>query len=274
MIHSDFIHANGLRLHYLRQPASDASKPTLLLLHGLSDAAICWTPVIEALVGDYDIVAPDARGHGMSDTPATGYSPADHASDAEAFIRALGLNKPIVMGHSMGGMETTVVAANYPDLVRAAILEDPAWFDPSQQPTPELRRQRRMEWEQGLLADKALTPDAMIAKRRITDPLWSDAEFRPWSLAKQQVRPNVLEYIDYEPMDWRACVQAFQCPSLLLTGDVSRGVIISPQQAQEAQSLNSRLQVAYVPNTGHSIRRDNFMGYMAAVRTFLQSVAG
>jgi pimeloyl-ACP methyl ester carboxylesterase len=269
-LESNFIQANGLRLHYLRKPAPN--KPTLLLLHGLTDAGICWTPIIEELSGDYEIVAPDARGHGMSDTPETGYSAEDHAADAAAFIQALELNKPIVMGHSMGGMQATVLAAKHPALVRAALFEDPAWFDASQQPSLEMRQQRRAEWLADMMATKALAPDAMVAKRRAADPLWSDAEFRAWCVAKQQVHPVVLEYIEHPPTDWRACVTALQCPSLLITGDVSRGVIISPEQAAAAQALNSNLHIAHVPGAGHSIRRDNFMGYVQAVRDFLSQV--
>jgi pimeloyl-ACP methyl ester carboxylesterase len=163
MITSHFIQANGLRIHYIRHAAN---KPQLLLLHGLTDAAICWTPVIEALAGEYGIVAPDARGHGESGAPERGYSPADHAGDVAAFIRALDLNKPVVMGHSMGGMVATVVAAQHPELIRAAIFEDPAWFDESQQPTAEVRKLRADEWRQGLIADQALAPAEMIAQRR------------------------------------------------------------------------------------------------------------
>lgn len=271
MITSHFVQTNNLRIHYIRQMA-DADKPQLLLLHGLTDAGICWTPVIEALAGEHDIIAPDARGHGQTDAPERGYSAADHASDVVAFIRALNLNRPIVMGHSMGGMVATAVAGQHPELIRAAIFEDPAWFDESQQPTAELRKQRADEWRQGLEADKALPPDAMIAKRRAADPGWSDAEFQPWSVAKQQAHLQVLEYIEHAPMDWRALVQAVQKPALLITGDVARGVIISPEQAAEAQSLNAKLSVAHIPGAGHSIRRDNFESYMAAVHTFLRSV--
>jgi pimeloyl-ACP methyl ester carboxylesterase len=267
---SHFIQANGLRIHYLH--AAAPGKPQLLLLHGLTDAAVCWTPVIEALAGDYDIFAPDARGHGQTDAPERGYSALDHAGDAVAFIHALGLDQPIILGHSMGGMVATVVAGQHPALIRAAIFEDPAWFDLAQMPSPEMRSQRADEWRADLVANQALPPADMIAKRRAADPGWADAEFGPWSVAKQQARLNVLEYIEHAPSDWRALVRAMQTPALLITGDVARGVIISPQQAAEAQSLNPLLAVVNIPNTGHSIRRDAFAGYMDAVRAFLHRV--
>lgn len=269
MLSDHFIQANGLRLHYYRRTAD---KPTLLLLHGITDNGLCWAPVIEALGDDFDIVAPDARGHGLSDAPEHGYAAADHAADVAALIRALELNRPIVMGHSMGGMVATLVAAWHPNLVRAAIFEDPAWFDATQQP-PESRKQRAAEWRADLLANHQLTHDALIAKGHANNPTWSEAELQPWSVAKRQVRPQVLEYIEHEAPDWRAAVRALRMPALLITGDVSRGVIISPEQAREAQALNALLSIAHVPNAGHSIRRDNFAGYMAAVRNFLAGLA-
>lgn len=270
MITSHFIQANGLRIHYIHDAAP--GKPQLVLLHGITDAGICWTPVIEALSGEYDIIAPDARGHGQTDAPDRGYSAADHAGDVVAFIQALGLRQPVVMGHSMGGMVATVVAGQHPELIRAAIFEDPAWFDLAQMPSPETRKQRAEEWRAGLIADKSLAPEAMIAKRRAEDPGWADAEFGPWSVAKQQARLNVLEYIEHAPADWRGLVRAMQKPALLITGDVARGVIISPQQAHEAQALNPLLSVSNIPGAGHSIRRDRFAAYMAAVRAFLGRV--
>jgi pimeloyl-ACP methyl ester carboxylesterase len=269
MLTSDFVRANGLHLHYYRRRAG---RPSLLLLHGLTDNGLCWLPVIEALADDYDIVAPDARGHGLSDAPEHGYAAADHAADVVALIRAHGLQQPVVIGHSMGGMVATLVAADHADLVRAAIFEDPAWLDAGQQP-PELRRQRAAEWRADLLANQQLTTDMLIAKGRANNPTWSDAELQPWSVAKHQARPQVLEYIEHEPADWRALVRALRHPALLITGDTSRGVIISPELAQEAQALNPLLRVAHIPNAGHSIRRDNFDAYIAAVRAFLREVA-
>jgi len=271
MITSKFIHANGLRRHYLRQHA-DKPIATLLLLHGLTDAGIYWTPVIEALGNDYDIVAPDARGHGLSDVPETGYSAQDHADDVAAFVLALGLHKLIVLGHSMGGIVATAFAAQHPHLVQAALFEDPAWLAAELMPTAEIRKQVADQWRQDLRINHALSQDERIAKCRAEHPRWSDEETRLWAITKQQTREQVMEFLEHPPLDWRALVKAIQCPALLITGDASPGVIISPELAQEAQSLNPHLQVAQVRNSSHGIHRDNFKGYMTAVNEFLGSV--
>lgn len=115
----------GVRIHAHHLP--NKGKPALVALHGLTDDGLCWLRLARALRDDFDIVMPDARGHGLSDTPAHGYTAKDHAGDAAAVIRAMGLGPCIVIGHSMGGAEAAQLAADYPELVRALILEDPAW---------------------------------------------------------------------------------------------------------------------------------------------------
>ena len=120
---------NGLTLHYTR---TGGAKPPVVLAHGFSDDGLCWTPVAEALAADYDVVMVDARGHGRSAAPEQGYGSADHATDLAGVIRALGLKRPAVLGHSMGAASTLVLAGMYPDLPRAILLEDPPpWWTPA-----------------------------------------------------------------------------------------------------------------------------------------------
>ena len=107
-------------------------KPPVVLAHGFSDDGLCWTPVAEALEADYDVVMVDARGHGRSDAPEQGYGSAEHANDLAGVIAALGLQRPAVLGHSMGAVSTLALAGLYPDLPRAILLEDPPpWWMPA-----------------------------------------------------------------------------------------------------------------------------------------------
>jgi pimeloyl-ACP methyl ester carboxylesterase len=86
------------------------------------------------LARSYGVIMTDARGHGHSGTSAAEVSIALLAEDAVAVIRALELQKPFLVGHSMGAVMAATVAANYPDVVRAIVLEDPPLLDkpPSQ----------------------------------------------------------------------------------------------------------------------------------------------
>src|SRR5205823_1964466 len=120
------VQANGITIHYYRT-GSD-KKPSILLLHGITDSGLCWPRVAHDLEGGYDVIMTDARGHGHSGA-STDFSIALLADDAAAVIRALGLEKPYVWGHSMGAITAATLAAAYPDLVRAIVLEDPPLRD-------------------------------------------------------------------------------------------------------------------------------------------------
>ena len=118
---SDHVTANGIKMHYTR---TGGDGPPVVLCHGSTDNGLCWTPVARALEADYDVVMPDARGHGLTDAPESGYDVATRAADLAAFVAALGLERPVVGGHSMGASTTLCFAAGHPDMLRAAVLED------------------------------------------------------------------------------------------------------------------------------------------------------
>ena len=67
----------GVSIHYLR---TGGSGPPLIFLHGLTGNGACWTPVARFLQGDFDVLMPDARGHGQSSAPLQGYRYEDHAA--------------------------------------------------------------------------------------------------------------------------------------------------------------------------------------------------
>jgi pimeloyl-ACP methyl ester carboxylesterase len=165
------IKANGLEIAYHRTD-ENSGKPALLLLHGYTDNGLCWTPVARFLEAEYDVIMPDARGHGHTRGPVANMAVELLASDAAAFIEALGLDRPTLLGHSMGGMQALALAANYPDRVRAAVLEDPPFMDADNfMPTPEEQSQLEQDArEAALFRQRPL--DERIAQCRIENPGW------------------------------------------------------------------------------------------------------
>ena len=252
---------DGLEFHYTR--TGDGSKPSLVLLHGFSDKGLCWLPVARDLEADYDVVMPDAKGHGLSARIQPGQQ-LDHATDMAGLITALGLEKPVVGGHSMGGLTATEMGARYPNLISGLILEDPAWIDPSPDDVP-LRQNPFFEWLTNL--DK-LSLAEVIAFGKTANPLWSDDEFPAWAASKQQLDKTIFEVVNIRK-PWREFVSAFTVPALLVTADVTMNAIVSAATAQEAASLSPNLQIAHVPNAGHNIRRENYAAFMQAVWAFL-----
>src|SRR5512140_2115695 len=122
--------ANGIHIHYLR---TGGSKPPVVLLHGLAGSGACWSPLARALEAEFDVVMPDARGHGNSSTPLNGYRYEDHARDVVGLINGLGLTAPVLLGHSMGGMTAAVVASQIAAPMRGVMLADPTFLSPQRQ---------------------------------------------------------------------------------------------------------------------------------------------
>src|SRR5579885_2756851 len=120
------------RFHYLTWGAEQTNRPGMLLLQGITSSALSWVRVGPALADRYRVYALDMRGHGDSIKPPRGsYSLRHTADDAAAFIEALNLASPVLMGHSWGGATAIVLASGsgshspIPSLSRL-LLEDPA----------------------------------------------------------------------------------------------------------------------------------------------------
>jgi pimeloyl-ACP methyl ester carboxylesterase len=257
------IKANGIRLHYTR---TGGAKPPVVLAHGFSDDGLCWTPVAAALEPDYDVIMVDARGHGRSDAPETGYG-AEQAADLAEAIRALGLDKPAVLGHSMGAATALALAGLYPDLPRAILLEDPpAWWVATSTPADaEWQAQQRAR----LTNLKRKTREELIAAQHAEAPGWSEAELGPWANAKLRLNLNILNHSADAAVDWPATLGRIACPALLITAEPARGAILDEGDVAALRALVPQIQVAHIADAGHSIRRDQFGRYMEVVRAFL-----
>lgn len=260
------LRANGINLHYYR---TGGHKPPLVFAHGLTDNGLCWAPLVCALEADYDCIMMDARGHGWSTAPERGYTNAEHAADYAALIQNVGLEKPAIIGHSMGGGTSAQLAASYPTLLRGAVLEDPPWRPQGTLSTPEERQTSADQWRSEVIANRARSLAELISAVRQRSPLWSAAEIDQWAPAKQQVSPQALDYVRYPSIPWWEVIGQITCPTLLVTADVAAGAIVDQATAKQAAALNPKLEVAYIAGAGHNIRREQFDAYLAAVRAFL-----
>ena len=260
--------ANKIKIHYYR---TGGDKPPLVLSHGLTDNGLCWTRAAQVLEKDYDVILADARGHGLSGAPETGYGVEDRAADLAGLVQALGLERPCLMGHSMGADTTAFMAARYPDLAGCAVLEDPPWYDGIL--SAELRQVLVAEWRARLVERKSKTPVELHASGRKEHPTWADVEFAPWVEAKSQVSVNALQVLTGLRPDWRETAARITCLTLLVTGDPELGALVTPEVAAELSEVCPHLQVARIAGAGHNIRRERFEQYLDAVTAFLKERA-
>jgi pimeloyl-ACP methyl ester carboxylesterase len=144
---SSYLLINGNRTHYLHWNLEDGGQP-VLLLHGLASNARIWQALAPDLVSAGLVpIAPDARGHGLTDKPGGSYGLERFLRDLAAFIDAAHLERPVLVGHSWGGMLALEYAARYSFGARAPaklVLVDGGFTQMDQIPgaTWEQTRQR------------------------------------------------------------------------------------------------------------------------------------
>lgn len=258
--------ANGVNLHYHR---AGGDGPPVVLLHGITDNGLCWTRVAQVLQADFDVIMVDARGHGLSEAPDRGYLPDDRAADLAGLIQALGLERPCLMGHSMGADTAAVTAALYPELASCVVLEDPPWrealsFEEARNAIAEGFRTR-------VSAHKSRSLKDVIAAGREEHPEWDEIEFGPWAQAKLQFSLHALQAIVGLSPHWQDIAARIACPTLLITSDPDRGGRITPEVAAILVAGNPHFEVVHIGAAGHNIRRERFEPYVAAVTSFLSS---
>lgn len=111
---------DGLRLEYVEH--GDHAGTALVLLHGYTDSWRSFEGVLSRLPARLHAVALSQRGHGGSDRPRTGYRPEDFAADVAALLTGLGIDRAVVLGHSMGATVAQRLAIDYPDRVLGLVL--------------------------------------------------------------------------------------------------------------------------------------------------------
>jgi len=271
MWQSNFVEIGGLKFHYSR---TDGEKPPVVLAHGITDNGLCWTSVAQALEANYDVIMLDARGHGLSDAPDTGYDWMTFVDDLHDSIQALALDKPPVLGHSMGALSALLLAARYPDSVGAILLEDPPPLWMPERETHEQSVITATERRNGLIGLKEHMRDELIEKQRADTPHWSDTELENWADAKLQVNLNVTDMFKLDArrdIDWSILADV-TVPTLVITADADKGGIMTPEAVEQLQAYVPHIKVAHIADAGHSIHRDQFEPYMQVVQAFLKQV--
>ena len=250
---------NGLKLYYTR---TGGEKPPLVMVHGYSDNGLCWTRVAKILEENYDLIMYDVRGHGLSDDAPDDGDSEEMVHDAAGLIKALELDEPSMIGHSMGAAITAGTAAFYPELLSYIILEDVPWWADAE---------ARERWHQRGPAQPEREPETReewVSFCHERSPHWHEEEVQPWADAKVQFSKH--EELDLSvPLTWQEIARRITCPTLLITGDPEEGSIVTPKLAQEALALIPQAELAHIKGASHNIRRSRFQAYMKVVQDFL-----
>jgi pimeloyl-ACP methyl ester carboxylesterase len=252
---------NGIDIHYLR---TGGAKPPVVLLHGLTGSGACWTPLARALEAQYDVVMPDARGHGLWSRPLAGYSYDEQAGDVIALIKGLNLDAPVLLGHSMGGMTAAVAAGQMGTSIRGLILADPTFLSPERQ--REVYESDAIEQHRQLLRSNR---EDVLAQARLRHPHRTSEIVELVTDARMNTPLQAFDVLTPPNPDYQRLVSAINVPILLIIAD--KGVV-SLETAQELHALNPRLRVEAIHDAGHGLQYDQPERFAEMVKSFLQSM--
>jgi pimeloyl-ACP methyl ester carboxylesterase len=169
----------GDGIHFLDWGGPDEPLPPILLIHGLAGTAWVWAPVARRLSESTHVLAMDLRGHGLSDSPRTGYDLEDLAFDALTVLVANGYGTDVrgrpavVAGHGLGAMVAAAMAAIQPGSVAGVALIDGGWEE-----VAEATGMDPVEFERsvGDPPEVLASMDAYLADRRDFDPATWDTD--------------------------------------------------------------------------------------------------
>lgn len=248
-------------MHYLR---TGGGKPPLIALHGLMGSSACLSPLAGTLEAHFDIILPDARGHGKSSKPGEGYLYGAHADDVIGLIEALQLNAPIVLGHSMGGMTAAVVASQMGSAIARLVLIDPTFISPEWQ---------REVFESDVAAEHrrslASTRTDLLADARRKNPHRALEMLEYLVDARLDTSMAAFEVLTPPNPDYRELIDRISAPTLLVIGE--RG-IVSTETASELHARNPLLQFALIADAGHGLPYDQPEQVGAKALAFLNSL--
>ena len=204
--------------------------PPLLLLHGLGCSSRYFQPLQRLLATDFTVYSPDLPGHGHSEKPVDRRWQLRALTEwVAAFITTLDLERPVIVGHSLGGGLAVELAARYPQLVHGLVLLAPTGVPDMPPLLGQLPR---------LLLDGALEPRRLF-------PLIVPAYLRAG------VRRMLRLAIDQTRHPRRAALRRIRLPMLVLRG--SRDPIVTRAAMVELAREASAAQLREVPGAAHAL---------------------
>ena len=128
------IEFKGLPIHYTER----GKGPAVVLLHGFLESRVMWKDIIKGLAATRRVIAIDLLGHGQTPCLSYVHTMDEMAEAVHAVLKALGLRKVHLVGHSMGGYVGLAFAEHYPDMLKSLTL----FYSTSQADPPEKRKDR------------------------------------------------------------------------------------------------------------------------------------
>jgi esterase len=266
----------GMRLHYLDWGST--GHPPVLFLHGGGLTARTWDLVCLALRRSFHCIALDQRGHGDSEwSPGLDYGTAAHVRDLEALIGHLGLRQLVLVGQSMGALNSLAYAARHSDAIAGLVLVDMApdvrsegtrrIFDfvtaPAELDSVDDFVDRALEFNPG--RDPRLLRRSLLHNlRQLPNGKWT------WKYDRRHMTRERFDAMRQQVAALWDLVGSVTCPTLVVRGEHSD--VVTPDAAQALAGALSDAEWVTVAGAGHTVQGDNPRGLAEALGPFVRRV--
>jgi len=272
-VRRNIVTVNNVSLFY-RDTGSQ--NPSMLCLHGRWGRGETWTDLMVRYEDRFRIIAPDQRGHGLSDKPEGPYTADQLAADAHELVRLLGCLPVTVVGHSMGGRVAGYLASLYPEAVRAAAILDETGAGASR--ATDLSAQATGN-------DDGLTSSWPTPYRTYDDALrdlssrFERATNVRYFLESLVERPEGYDFlfsrramalIRKSYRDWHDMLRRIQCPVLLVRAKDSW--CLSEEEAGRMRTDVKDCTYSEITGSDHMVYADNPNEFYAVFEDFINRV--
>jgi len=252
-------------MHYLDWPGE---VPAVVLLHPNRTNARVWDFVVDASRRATRFIAPDQRGHGLSEYPEQGYELDDYVEDTIELFDALKLEKVVLVGAATGGNIALLIGSRVPERVAALVCADAGL---SLDPSINARVQKEIKHAfrfPNLATAKAQMPFSALWSPAMRDH-YARYSFKELPSGEVEWRYHVpgashTEHRLEEDMWHRITVR---CPTLILRGD--RSAVFPPKNAAKLQGLIPGSETGEVADCDHRISQDQPQAFAARIDDFL-----
>ena len=255
-----FVTSDGVRLHYLE--AGPSTGHTIVFVPGWTMPAWIWAPQIQAFAPRYHVVAFDPRGQGDSDAPPSGYEPVRRGQDIAELIANLEPVPALVVGWSLGVLDTLAFVRSHGDLQVAGLVLVDNSVGEEPPPPPPLRAPRHR-------APPALPHDVAMYRfvtgmfRRRPSDDYLDRLTEATLRTPERASRALLNY-PYPRSYWRDALYATDKPVLY----VVRPGWLAEQAANLARNRPGT-QIAVFSDAGHALFVDDAARFNALLATFV-----
>lgn len=282
---SHFVPIRGLRYH-VRTWGDPGHRP-LFLLHGWMDVSASFQFTVDALQGDWYVIAPDWRGFGLSEWAPDGYWFPDYFADLDALLDRYCIAEPAsLVGHSMGGNIAGIYAGVRPERVGRLVLAEGFGMKPTRPDQAPERFERWLEAQKGGEGFRAYATLADVAARlRKTNPRLPEDKARflapHWSMTRADGRLMPAadpRHRDVNPVLYRqeealACWRRISAPTLWIWGGdpewMKHFAGDDPDDWARRRGAFARLVECRIPGAGHMMHHDEPVAFAREIEAFL-----